>query len=366
MSDTILLHDLVARPTTFRRSTAERRHSCLTILGEFVLPAGGDVWTSSLLAAAEVLGIGEKNARQAIARIGDQGLIDADRHGRRVRWSLTDDGRRLLEEGARRIYGFGDRDRRLGRRRGSWHTVRSPSRSGPSGISSGRGWRSSGSVSCHPTLLISPHLDRERALRQVLARSRARPTRASCCTRPSAPTARTVDLVARAWDLDGLADSYARSPDAHRDHRPTEDRASFRALVELVHDWRRFPFTDPELPTELLPDCWAGPRRRRCSTIVTPTGRPLPGCGSAISTFMNGRRAARAVRWAVPRRSGTGGVDPRADCGCDRAMSIGPCRKPSGGHRESTIPEEGGEAGEQHAADDRRRTPAGEAQPFGP
>ncbi len=45
----------------------------LTVFGEFVLPSGGAVWTSSLIAAGEALGIGEKNARQAIARIGDQG-----------------------------------------------------------------------------------------------------------------------------------------------------------------------------------------------------------------------------------------------------------------------------------------------------
>ncbi len=35
-------------------------------------------------------------------------------------------------------------------------------------------------------------------------------------------------------------------------------RQAFGAVVELVHDWRRFPFIDPELPTELLPDRWAG------------------------------------------------------------------------------------------------------------
>jgi phenylacetic acid degradation operon negative regulatory protein len=31
-------------------------------------------------------------------------------------------------------------------------------------------------------------------------------------------------------------------------------------VIELVHAWRRFPFIDPELPAELLPEPWAGAR----------------------------------------------------------------------------------------------------------
>jgi phenylacetic acid degradation operon negative regulatory protein len=30
--------------------------------------------------------------------------------------------------------------------------------------------------------------------------------------------------------------------------------------VELVQEWRRFPFLDPDLPRELLDHDWPGPR----------------------------------------------------------------------------------------------------------
>jgi phenylacetic acid degradation operon negative regulatory protein len=33
-----------------------------------------------------------------------------------------------------------------------------------------------------------------------------------------------------------------------------------RHQIHLVHAWRRFPFLDPKLPAELLPDEWAGAR----------------------------------------------------------------------------------------------------------
>src|SRR5947209_5062750 len=78
----------------------------LTVLGEFVLPDGRPVWTSSLLTLFRELGVEEKALRQALMRTADDGWIVGDRLGRRTRWQLTESGRRLLSEGSARIYGF--------------------------------------------------------------------------------------------------------------------------------------------------------------------------------------------------------------------------------------------------------------------
>jgi phenylacetic acid degradation operon negative regulatory protein len=32
--------------------------------------------------------------------------------------------------------------------------------------------------------------------------------------------------------------------------------------TRLVHEWRRFPFLDPRLPAELLPEGWIGDHAR--------------------------------------------------------------------------------------------------------
>ena len=37
-----------------------------------------------------------------------------------------------------------------------------------------------------------------------------------------------------------------------------EDEAMFAARFHLVHEWRKFLFTDPGLPADLLPRDWAG------------------------------------------------------------------------------------------------------------
>lgn len=228
----------------------------LTVLGEFVLPSGGEAWTSSLVAAAAAVGIGEKNARQAIARIGDQGLIEAGRHGRRVRWSLTPDGRRLLEAGAQRIYGFGTT---FVDWHGEWLVAHCPvaeaQRALRNELRTQLGFLGFGELSA--SLLISPHVERADQLRQVLGRLGL--LEASVILRSTTGSVgENADLVRRAWDLDELAGRYRSFSAGHQQRHPDTDEASFAAVVELVHEWRRFPFIDPELPTELLPTCWAG------------------------------------------------------------------------------------------------------------
>src|SRR5947209_17221658 len=85
---------------------ASARALLLTVLGELVRPAAAPAWTSSLLDVLTGLGLAEKAARQALARTATDGVIHAERTGRRVRWQLTGPGRRLLTEGAERIYSF--------------------------------------------------------------------------------------------------------------------------------------------------------------------------------------------------------------------------------------------------------------------
>ena len=74
----------------------------------------------------------------------------------------------------------------------------------------------------------------------------------------------------QAWDLDALAVAYAAwHGDAKKlVHDPasvvggvefgSQDERAFAVRSHLVHEWRKFLFTDPGLPAELLPDDWPG------------------------------------------------------------------------------------------------------------
>jgi phenylacetic acid degradation operon negative regulatory protein len=81
-------------------------------------------------------------------------------------------------------------------------------------------------------------------------------------------TARSVDdpraLVGEAWDLEALAKTYrswlqeAQSLVGDDVAPPVTDEEAFAVRSALVHEWRKFLFSDPGLPRELLPDDWAG------------------------------------------------------------------------------------------------------------
>jgi phenylacetic acid degradation operon negative regulatory protein len=83
-------------------------------------------------------------------------------------------------------------------------------------------------------------------------------------------TARSEDdsrgLVGSAWDLDALAKTYGRWIEEAQllvgddIEPPSTDEEAFAVRSALVHEWRKFLFTDPGLPRALLPEDWAGER----------------------------------------------------------------------------------------------------------
>src|SRR5205085_4713293 len=61
-----------------------------------------------------------------------------------------------------------------------------------------------------------------------------------------------MTVAATAWDLPALQAEYERFLAAHTPVGPAvRDDAAFRVLTRLVHEWRRLPFIDPDLPSEL-------------------------------------------------------------------------------------------------------------------
>ncbi|MEO6653518.1 MAG: PaaX family transcriptional regulator C-terminal domain-containing protein [Ilumatobacteraceae bacterium] len=230
----------------------------LTVLGEFVLPAGGAAWTSTLVSAAEALGIAEKNARQALSRIADQGLIEPTRHGRQVRWSLTADGRTLLETGAARIYSFGTTVVEWDH---EWLIVHCavPEAQRPlrDQLRTRLSFLGFGELSA--SLMISPHSERDGVLRATLG-SVGLLDECTVLRSRTAGVSDDRDLARQGWDLEALAAEYGSFSGTYTNRRPETATATFAAVVELVHGWRRFPFLDPELPLPLLPTGWAGAR----------------------------------------------------------------------------------------------------------
>ena len=232
---------------------ASARSLLLTVLGEFVLPGSAPVWTGALVAALGEVGVEEKAARQALSRLAAEDLMTAERDGRRARWQLTPAGTRLLTEGTERIYTFGRPGPAWD---GRWLvlavSVPESQRQLRHRLRTRLTWAGLGSPL--PGLWVTPDVDKEK---EVAAAVQELGVAAYSFLGPYGAVGDEQRVVADAWELAEVEQRYGDFLFAFDGVR---GRDPFRAQVQLVQEWRRFPFLDPALPAPLLPETWPGPQ----------------------------------------------------------------------------------------------------------
>ena len=251
-----------------RRSQAlgvpSTRGYLLTVLGEFVLPVGGRVWTAALLDSLGALGVEERTARQAVWRSAERGLLESERIGRRTRWALTNAARRLLTEGTRRIYSLHREPRPWdGRWLLLYVSVPESQRDLRHRMRTRLGW--AGFASLGSGTWVSPWIDREIEAREVLNDLGLAAAAKSFIAKPGG-IGDVNEMVSSTWPLGEIVAGYDAflerfGPEGLGSGPPADSGYdAFVNQVRLVHEWRRFPFLDPDLPGDLLPQDWSGYR----------------------------------------------------------------------------------------------------------
>lgn len=237
--------------------SSSARGLLFTVLGEFVLPAGGYAWTSAAIDVLSRLGVEEKAARQALNRVAAGGWLASERQGRRTRWRLTERGHRLLTEGTERIYGFaGLADRWDGR----WLLVLAGTPEGDRAtrhlVRTRLEWAGLGSP--RAGVWISTHADRLGEVQEALATAGVLgDSQIFVATHEGG--GELAAMVRQAWDLDAIEAAYDAFL-AEFAAAPQRAADPLARLTELVHAWRAFPRVDPALPRTLLPRGWSGER----------------------------------------------------------------------------------------------------------
>jgi len=232
------------------------RSVLLTLLGEFVIFTPKGVWQETLINALSTLEYKTQAARQALARSVTAGWLRTERHGRRSRVHLTEETAAMLSTGAERIYSFGEPWEWGGRwllvvlrvpeeRREIRHQLRTR-----------LAWEGFGSIG--GGLWITPHVERDGELRDMAGDGSV--AELLSFRAEMGAIGEPERVIADAWDLDGVADAYRGFISQFGRLRPKTPEAMFRAQTLLVHEWRKFPFLDPDLPEEMLPSGW--PRSR--------------------------------------------------------------------------------------------------------
>ncbi|MDT7776904.1 MAG: phenylacetic acid degradation operon negative regulatory protein [Pseudonocardiales bacterium] len=268
------------------------------LFGDYLRYSGGAVRLRGLIALMGCFGVAETTVRVVATRLRAEGWLHSRRDGRETTYLLTDEAWRLLDEGRSRIF-----DRAAGPWDGQWrmviYSVPEADRALRDQLRKKLAWLGFGQLA--PAVWVSPH-DRLAQVEQELAErdpAEARAVRLDTFHSRSTGVEADRELAARAWDLDALNRSYAELLDRYRprlDDYRAGALSGADALVErmrLIHDYRLFPFRDPDLPPELLPEGWLG---REAHEVFLRAHGELRAAAEARVDELIGTAGAAAVR----------------------------------------------------------------------
>ncbi len=228
------------------------------LFGDYIRYERGEIRLRALSALLDCFGVGESTVRVVMARLKKEEWFDSRREGRETIYALNDKSWRLLDEGRSRIF---ERSQTPWDRR--WHmviySVPEADRALREELRKELSWLGFGPLAS--STWISPR-DRLTELEEHFA---SHPSiRLDLLRCESSGLAQDREMAARCWDLDSLNADYQSLLRTYRP-RMSDYRAGRvaprQALIErmqLTHDYRMFPFRDPDLPEELVPAGWKG------------------------------------------------------------------------------------------------------------
>jgi phenylacetic acid degradation operon negative regulatory protein len=242
----------VTRPNSF----------IFTLYGDMVHRLAGDgaLWIGGLIRLMASFGVSPQAVRQAVSRMTRQGWLVARREGNLAFYMVTARGRRRIEELSPRIYGpvieWDGRWRLLSYALGetAQRQVRDRLRKELAAL----GWAQ---LSSSTWISPSDALQAAREAADATAALEAIHLFESEYRGPLTDRA----LLERCWNVDSIASAYREFISRYRPRFDLElaggelsDEGAFVERLWLVHDYRKFAYLDPGLPSELLPAHWPG------------------------------------------------------------------------------------------------------------
>jgi phenylacetic acid degradation operon negative regulatory protein len=223
------------------------RSALFDLYGDHLRGRGSQAPVAALVRLLEPVGIAEPAVRTAISRMVGQRWLEPVRLPAGRGYRATDRAIRRVEEAGLRIY-----RRETATWDGTWHLVvvaPAGSRATRERLRADLGFL--GYAELAPQTWVSPFP--RSGVDEVLS--------AAGTTAHLIEHAEIEPAPVEAWDLDAIASAYEEWRRATADLLETEaqdDRDAFAIRFHLVHEWRKFLFTDPGLPERLLPRDWPG------------------------------------------------------------------------------------------------------------
>lgn len=251
------------------QATAPRSQQLLlTIFGLYAREDGDSLPVAAIVRMLGELGIDQAGVRSSVSRLKRRGVLESRQHKGVARYAISPGSLQIFVDGDARIY-----HQTRASLEDSWlmalfsvpeaerakrHVLRSElTRLGFGSVSSG--------------VWIAPLKVREQAERSLRRLGLAHYV-TFFSSHYLAPD-ELPEKVAQWWDLRGLEALYAEFIDQHEallsqwrqelqgsigTDESERERAAFAAYIPLFTRWRHFPFLDPGIPLELLPEGWNG------------------------------------------------------------------------------------------------------------
>jgi phenylacetic acid degradation operon negative regulatory protein len=233
-----------------------------TLYGDYIAPRGGEAWIGHIIELMAGLDTSAQAVRSTLSRMTRKGWLQSRREGRLSFYAITPKTEALLAEGTQRIY-----QPRHDPWDGRWYiltyTIPEKQRHLRHRLRQRLIWLGFGRLS--QATWISPR-DRRQEIGQVV-RSLGLSDQIDLLAGEYLGFSEARDLVERCWDLKRLNRAYHDFIEHHHpawqqlvnaDDDSLSARSSFICRFLLVHEYRSFPYVDPNLPPELLPDDWLG------------------------------------------------------------------------------------------------------------
>lgn len=239
------------------------RSLVFTLFGDYLRYCGdGEVPLTGLTQMLAHFDVDPGTTRVVVTRLRNEGWLETRRRGREVSYLLSPKGWRLLNEGRDRIF-----QRSEGQWDGQWSMVivkfSDGQRVARDEARKKLTWLGFGQLSSSTWMSARPRLDEaERVLSELPLVSL---DLLRCTTRS---VAEDRGIAERCWDLSDVQADYAEFVTRFEATPSLDGVAAFRRHVELTSIYRQFPFRDPDLPHELLPEGWIGGRAHDVFTRV--------------------------------------------------------------------------------------------------
>ncbi len=245
-----------------RLGQARSKRLLVTLLGDYWEQGRPPIPSASLVRVLEEFAITPANARAALSRLTQQGMLERTKQGRHTSYAPTHDAMRALERGAQRIFSRDD----TSAWDGTWTLIAFslPSDDGELRrlLRARLRWLTFAPI--FDATWVTPHdrVDLAREQLQELGVADAVVLRSQDVDLLPGGRAR----LEQAWCLDELAAGYERFLERFRgladrvDDGVVDEAEALVQRTELVDDWRRLIRDDPDLPAEFLPEGF--PRKR--------------------------------------------------------------------------------------------------------